>query len=197
MDDDMIADRTCLETLGRLASASSDPAFLFPVAIQSDGTEGRWGSWCGFLIAREIVEAVGVPMEELFWWAEDTEYCQWRIPKAGFARRVSEDAVVYHDAVRRGKGVPPWKYYYEARNMLYLHLHVMHRLGWYPRNLARLVGRAVVRQRSNRIPCLWAMARGLVDGAAGRLGKRYPVTPLREYVTSGSAAVRDSSFFLG
>ena len=34
--------------------------------------------------------------------------------------------------------------------MLYLHLHVMHRVGWYPRNMTKLVARAVVRERGRR-----------------------------------------------
>ena len=71
-------------------------------------------------------------MAELFWWAEDTEYCHWRIPQAGFPRRVIDDAVVHHDAIRQGSDVPAWKYYYEARNMLYFHLHVKKRVGSTP-----------------------------------------------------------------
>ena len=54
----------------------------------SDGSLGVWPSWCGFVVARQIVEAVGLPMAELFWWAEDTEYLQWRIPEAGYQQQV-------------------------------------------------------------------------------------------------------------
>jgi GT2 family glycosyltransferase len=151
-----------------------------PVSIQPDGMVGRWGSWCGFLIARQIVETVGLPREELFWWAEDTEYCHWRIPRAGFPLRFIEDAVVHHDAIRQGGDLPTWKYYYESRNMLYLHWHIMHRLGRYPKNFTRLVGRALFRQKQDRIECLMAIGRGLVDGALGRLGIRYPIVALHE-----------------
>ena len=80
----------------------------------------------------------GCPMEELFWWAEDTEYLQWRIPEAGYPRQVVDGALVDHDAIRQGDGVPLWKYYYEARNMLYVNLHVKRRIGHYPRNLSKL-----------------------------------------------------------
>jgi GT2 family glycosyltransferase len=123
-------------------------------------------------------------MEELFWWAEDTEYCHWRIPQAGFPRRISEDAIVHHDSIGREGEVPPWKYYYEARNMLYLHLHVMHRLGWFPRNIAKLFARALVREKRGRPIRMWALMRGLLDGALGRLGIRYPVVPIRERSTT-------------
>ncbi|MGP8058878.1 MAG: glycosyltransferase [Acidimicrobiales bacterium] len=180
MDDDIVADPDCLATLWDAASDDPSSAFVVPISIQPDGSVGRYGSWCGFLIARDIVEVVGLPMAELFWWAEDTEYCHWRIPQAGFPRRVIDTAVVHHDAIRQGGDVPAWKYYYEARNMLYYHLYVMHKTGRYPRNVSRLVGRALFKQRSDRARCLAAVARGLYDGFGGRLGIRYPVTPLNE-----------------
>ena len=180
MDDDIVPEPDCLATLR--AAAADDPAsaLVVPISIQPDGSVGRYGSWCGFLISREIVETVGLPMEELFWWAEDTEYCHWRIPQAGFERRVIDEAVVHHDAIRQGGDVPAWKYYYEARNMLYYHLHIMHKKGRYPKNFSRLLGRAVVRQKHEQFRCLTAIGRGLFDGAFGRLGIRYPITPLRE-----------------
>jgi GT2 family glycosyltransferase len=181
MDDDIIPDPGCLAALlvdGEMMGAST---FAFPLSIQPDGTAGRWGAWCGFLLAREIVENVGFPMAELFWWAEDTEYCQWRIPQAGFHRHIVEDALVRHDAIRQHKAVPVWKYYYESRNSLYFHFHVMHRVGRFPRNSIYLVGRAVVRQRGNRLKCLAALARGYFDGTFSRLGIRYPLEPFHEH----------------
>ena len=90
-------------------------------------------------------------MAELFWWAEDTEYLQWRIPQAGYPMRVVGDALVRHDAIRHGDGVPVWKYYYEARNMLYVHMYVKKRIGYYPRNIAKLLGRAVLREPEGRM----------------------------------------------
>ena len=116
----MLPEPKCLASLWDAASGAPTSAFVFPIAIQPDGSVGRWGSWCGFLISREIVETVGLPMEELFWWAEDTEYCEWRIPNAGFPRRIIDEAVVHHDAIRQGGDIPAWKYYYESRNMTLL-----------------------------------------------------------------------------
>jgi GT2 family glycosyltransferase len=180
MDDDIVPEPKCLATLWDAASDHPEATFAIPVSIQPDGHRGRWGSWCGFLIARDIVETVGLPMEELFWWAEDTEYCHWRIPQAGYPLRFVDDAVVHHDAIRQGGDLPAWKYYYESRNMLYLHAHIMHRLGRYPKNVTRLVGRALFRQSADRGTCLVAIGRGLFDGAFGRLGIRYPIVDLRE-----------------
>jgi rhamnopyranosyl-N-acetylglucosaminyl-diphospho-decaprenol beta-1,3/1,4-galactofuranosyltransferase len=180
MDDDIVAEPKCLANLWRAASDAPPSAFVFPISVQPDGSVGRWGSWCGFLVSREIVETVGLPMEELFWWAEDAEYCEWRIPQAGFARRVIEDAVVHHDAIRQGGDIPPWKYYYESRNMLYYHLHIMRRVGRYPKKITSLILRALLRQRKDRIKCLGAVGRGIYDGALGRLGITYQVSSLHE-----------------
>jgi GT2 family glycosyltransferase len=189
MDDDIVPEPECLATL--LMARDEDPGrtFVVPVSIQPDGAVGRWGSWCGFMLAREIVEAVGLPRAELFWWAEDTEYCHWRIPQAGFERRVIEEAVVHHDAIRQDGDVPLWKYYYEARNMLYYHLYVMHKVGRYPRNVSKLLGRAIFRPQNRRLDCWWAIARGLFDGAFGRLGIRYPVSSMRERDLSSSRSL--------
>jgi rhamnopyranosyl-N-acetylglucosaminyl-diphospho-decaprenol beta-1,3/1,4-galactofuranosyltransferase len=188
MDDDIVPEPTCLEHLWGAASDAPTSAFVFPIAIQPDDSVGRWGSWCGFLISREIVETVGLPMEALFWWAEDAEYCEWRIPRAGFPRRVIDEAVVHHDAIRQGDKIPKWKYYYESRNMLYYHLHVMHRVGRYPKKITTLFLRALLRQRKDRIGYLGAICRGLYDGAFGHLGISYPVSSLHERDLSSSAA---------
>jgi GT2 family glycosyltransferase len=187
MDDDIVPEPMCLTTLWEAASDDPASAFLFPIAIQPDDTVGRWGSWCGFLISREIVARVGLPMEALFWWAEDAEYCEWRIPEAGFPRRIIDAAVVHHDAIRQGGDIPAWKYYYESRNTVYYHLHLMHRVGRFPKKIVSLVLRALLRQKKDRIGCLGAICRGLYDGAFSRLGIRYEVSSLHERDLARSA----------
>ena len=184
MDDDIVPEPRCLATLWETVGDEPGSAFVFPVSIQPDGSVGRWGSWCGFLISRQIVETVGLPMEELFWWAEDTEYLEWRIPNAGFARHVVDEAVVHHDAIRQGVNIPTWKYYYEARNSLYYHLRIKRKVGRFPKKIAGLVFRAVLRQKRNRIRSLEAICCGLYDGAVGRLGIRYGMSSLHERVLS-------------
>ncbi len=186
LDDDMLPEPDCLERLWAVAVEDPASAFVFPTSRQPDGTLGNWPSWCGFVMSREIVERVGLPLTELFWWAEDTEYLQWRIPEAGYVRRVVDDAIVNHDAIRQGDGVPLWKYYYESRNMLYVHMHVKHRVGRYPRNVSKLFARAVLREHDGRVRRLGVMIRGLNDGARGRLGLRYPVEPMRERTAEGN-----------
>ena len=180
MDDDIVPEPECLHALWRAAEENTTLSLLVPRSLQPDGGVGTYASWCGILVDRRIVEAVGLPMEELFWWAEDTEYTHWRIPKAGFPQHLVEDAVVRHDAIRQGGDVPTWKYYYEARNMLWYHLHIMKRVGRYPRNVSMLVGRAIFKQKTHRLECFRAIGKGLYDGARGRLGLRYPIGDLNE-----------------
>jgi rhamnopyranosyl-N-acetylglucosaminyl-diphospho-decaprenol beta-1,3/1,4-galactofuranosyltransferase len=180
MDDDIVPDEECLASLWLKAAKHEEAPFVFPLAEQRDGSTGQWGSWCGFLVAKEIVAAVGVPKADLFWWAEDTEYCHWRVPKAGYPRRIAHKAHVRHDGIRQRDSVPTWKYYYETRNMIYLHLHVMHQVGWFPRNFSRLMGRAFWRERSGYVERTKAISRGVADGVRGRLGIRYPVTAMSE-----------------
>ena len=121
-------------------------------------------------------------MEALFWWAEDAEYCEWRIPRGRISRvRSSMTAVVHHDAIRQGGDIPTWKYYYESRNMLYYHLHVMHRVGRYPKKITSLglEGPSPPEERSSRMS-RERFAKGFYDGLFGRLGIRYEVSSLRE-----------------
>lgn len=153
--------------------------------------------WCGVLIPRAIVAVVGGPDAELFWWNEDTEYLQWRIPRAGFGVVRSELARV--DVSRsRSAGKPAWKYYYEARNQVYYRLHTQRlrgndrvrrhltrRVRWWraTRSVSRLAVRALVREPSHRAARFAMVMRGTRDGIAGRLGRTVPVdTPDRPIV---------------
>ncbi len=190
LDDDMAPEPDCLKRLWAVARQHPAEAFVFPKSRQPDGSLDVWPSWCGFVVSREIILAVGLPMGELFWWAEDTEYLQWRIPEAGFPRRVVDDAIVAHAAIRQGQGVPLWKYYYEARNMLYVHLYVKRRLGRYPRSVSKLLARALLRERDGRVERLGVMARGLWDGLRGNLGIRFPVEPMQERTAGGLSGRR-------
>ena len=128
----------------------------------------------------------------LFWWNEDTEYLQWRIPRAGFRVKRSELARV--DVSRsRLTGKPAWKYYYEARNQVYYRVHTQRpraprgarrvprhltrRMRWWraTRSVMRLGARAIVRESRGRRTKLAMVVRGTRDGIAGRLGITVPV----------------------
>jgi len=156
MDDDIVPEPECLPPCGG-SRRGPGPGLRRPGVDPTRRDRRPVGLVVWVHDRPEIVEKVGLPREELFWWAEDTEYCHWRIPQAGFKRRLIEEAVVHHDAIRQGGEMPTWKYYYESRNMLYYHLHIMHKVGRFPRNFSRrLVGRAVFRQSRVASAAWWS-----------------------------------------
>ena len=179
MDDDCVPEATCLAELEAERSRNDRPALIFPTWIdEPSGEVVNWPAWCGFLVARQVVADVGVPREDFFWWAEDTEYLHYRIPVAGHLVSRADEARVLHGRVRAGTSKPAWKVYYEVRNSVYYRLWVQRRRGrrFYRlgRTLLRMLGGVLLRE-DDRPRKLWLYARGVFDGLLGRLGKRVPV----------------------
>jgi len=183
LDDDIIPPPDCLAVLLEDAG-DPDCAFLIPAVRQPTGATTTYPAWHGVLLARHIVEIVGLPREDFFWWNEDTEYLMWRIPRAGYPLRFTRRVIVEHLKGRAEWGIPPWKYYYEARNVTYYRLHLRRVRGKLPRKLLMLTGRAVLRERDRRALRVVMIVRGVFDGVAGRLGRR--VDPV---LTSGLPGV--------
>jgi GT2 family glycosyltransferase len=188
IDDDCVPDPGALEA--QLAVTRDGIDVVLASMIDSDtATNTNTQGWCGVLIARKVIEQVGVPNADLFWWTEDTEYLQWRIPRAGFVVGRCHDARVIVTRSRSSSDKPPWKYYYEARNQVHYRLHTQQPgAGPAPRHLSRrvrrwralravtrLAGRALARERSRRAEKLSMVARGTLDGLRGRLGKTVEV----------------------
>lgn len=182
VDDDMIPGPGTLAHLRRAALMERDPVVVFPRVRDRYGRPFDVPAWCGVLIQRKIVEHVGVPREEYFWWVEDTEYLQWRIPRAGYRTLRVEEATVTHEAIRRGRTKPAWKFYYETRNMVHYRLNVQVPAGGSPwrcirrllRTVTRTTGRVLLRE-DDKVTKLKAIARGIIDGVSGRLGIREDV----------------------
>jgi GT2 family glycosyltransferase len=141
--------------------------------------------WCAVLLQRNVIETVGLPDAELFWWTEDTEYLQWRIPRSRFRVVRAPDAMVRVSRSRDDTEKPAWKYYYEARNQTYYRLHTQrvatprprpHHLrlrvrAWRAlRSLVRLTARVFTRESRDRGAKLAMIGRGTWDGVRGRLG---------------------------
>ena len=179
MDDDCVPEARCLEHLveGHAASAVDVPVFPYWI----DGRSGRGGfitAWCGFLISRQLVTRFGMPRADFVWWAEDTEYLQWRVHCAGLEPAHARSAVVLHDRVRDTATKPVWKVYYEVRNTVYFRLYVQRkpfrRFRWLSRSLVKLMGQIVLRE-DRKLERLGAYGRGVFDGLTGRLGIRMPL----------------------
>jgi len=171
LDDDIVAPPSSLDTLLE-DCALRGSAFVIPSVRHPGGQVTTYPGWTGVLIGREAVVAAGLPRGDFFWWTEDAEYLMWRIPAAGWPLRFCERVVVEHRKGRGGLGTPPWKYYYEVRNSLYFHLYLRRGRGRWPRKMALIAGRLVLRERQDRGACAQLALRGAVDGVLGRMGKR-------------------------
>lgn len=171
IDDDVVLARGCLEDL--LVDAARVPgAVIFPERLPRGRAHGV--GWHGVLIPAEVVQAVGVPRADLFWWIEDTEYFIYRVRDlAGFRLYFSARAQVHHNAYRPRRGYPGWKLYYETRNTMYYRFHLRRGFLKRARSVLRFVARAMlVFMREERGPAkAWMMIRGFRDGVLGSLGK--------------------------
>lgn len=176
-DDDCIPEPACLAELLAEAARHRGPAVVFPLQADRGGAVQNYPAWFGVLLPREVIRTVGVPLRALFWWTEDTEYLQWRIPRAGFPVLRAPQARVVHHGVRQTARKPAWKYYYETRNSVYYRLHVQrcrraHKLAPY---FVRTILRVLVRE-DQRGRKLTLVGLGACHGVVGRLGKSIPVT---------------------
>lgn len=172
LDDDISAPPDSLALLLEEYQRMGNRGCLIPSVRTPSGLITNYPGWVGVLLAREVVESAGLPRADFFWWAEDFEYLMLRIPASGHEMRVTDQVVVDHQWGRRQWGNPPWKYYYETRNSVYLHLYIKHGRGRWPRKLAGLTTRAVLRENEGRVLKLRMIGRGVIDGVCRRLGRR-------------------------
>lgn len=171
MDDDSYPDATALEILLDASAAHRPGQALFPSAVyEATGVAMNYPGWSGVLLDRLAVRLGGLPMAELFWWAEDTEYLQFRLPHKGVIMVRVPQARVLYDLIRRVGGRPAWKYYYETRNMIWLRLGPQRGAeAWkLPRTLVKLLGSAAL--SDSRGEKLRMYAKGFAHGVIGRLG---------------------------
>lgn len=173
MDDDCYPDATALQLLVEAAAVTRPGTVLFPSAVyEATGVAMNYPGWSGVLIDRLAVRLAGLPRAEMFWWAEDTEYLQFRLPRKGVKVVRVDEARVLYDLIRRVGGRPAWKYYYEVRNMLWFRLAVQRGSeAWkLPRTLVGLLGSAM--SSEGRGEKLRLYAKGVGHGLLGRLGSQ-------------------------
>lgn len=179
MDDDCYPEPTSLGLVLDGAAGVRRGSVVFPSAVyESTGVAMNYPGWSGVLIDRLAVRLAGLPRAELFWWAEDTEYLQFRLPHKGVTVVRVPEARVLYDLIRRVGGRPAWKYYYEVRNMLWFRLQIQRgaEVWKLPRTLVGLLGSAILSD-SGRGEKVRLYAKGVAHGLLGRLGK--PVSPPR------------------
>jgi len=175
--DDIFPEPDCLRNLVAAVQRCPDPTIALGTVKESRGTF-RYPAWTGTLVSRQVIDLMGLPLPDLFWWAEDTEYLQDRPARFGVHVVYPDDCIVYHAEERRSKAWPVWKYYYVSRNTLFIRAH-------YPgktldcrtaRKIARvyvgLLGRIVVYNTPALLPSSRALVRGTVDGIKGDISPR-------------------------
>lgn len=173
MDDDCYPEPTALGIVLDAAGGVRPGSVVFPSAVyEATGVAMNYPGWSGVLIDRLAVRLAGLPRAEMFWWAEDTEYLQFRLPHKGVIVVRAPEARVLYDLIRRVGGRPAWKYYYEVRNMIWFRMSIQRGSeAWkLPRTLVGLLGSALT--SDGRVEKTKMYAKGIAHGVMGRLGNQ-------------------------
>ena len=179
MDDDSYPDADALAHLLDVSGRTQPGHVIYPRAVNdATGETSSYPGWGhGPYLDRQAVDLGGLPHADLFWWIEDTEYLQHRLPRVGVVSVRAEEAVHHFDQPRRAGSKPPWKYYYEARNSVWYRVYIQRtgfrRIRKLARTLARLAASSMVNEQ--RGPATVMLVRGTWDGLRGHLG--VTVTP--------------------
>jgi rhamnopyranosyl-N-acetylglucosaminyl-diphospho-decaprenol beta-1,3/1,4-galactofuranosyltransferase len=177
MDDDVVVNSDCLP---HLLDYIDKHEFVFPKVLKNSGEEVVSFGWWGILLTRSLVEKAGLPLKDYFYWSEDTEYLQNRIPRThGVEPFRCHEAIVHHMHHRTNKH-PSWYYYYVVRNTLHYRTRVVKYTG--PRVARTLV--MYVKYTANilfieerKLWKLYLLIYGTYHGVVGKLGKN--VDPLK------------------
>ena len=143
-----------------------------PVDTARSPTDVDYATGCAMLIDPAVIRTVGAFDARLFAYCEDVDF-SLRARRAGFRVLVVPAALVHHGTTytdaRRAQRV-----YYSVRNLLTVmrtHARWYHWIGFVPAFAVQWVGFFVLLAcRHRQWSVAWAVGRGLLDGARGRLG---------------------------
>ncbi len=171
MDDDVIPDKNCL---AELVKCTKESPYVFSKVFKPNGEEVKSFGWWGILISKTVVENVGLPLKELFYWAEDTEYLQNRIMREfKIIPYRCEHGSVQH-LHNRSSTRPFWYYYYTIRNTLFYRTRI------FPlnrRGRKRLVYvffgsfYRIIFKEPNKLKKIYMIFLGTYHGLSGKIGK--------------------------
>lgn len=169
MDDDVFAEKDCLEAM---LADSREKTIVYP--LTKDGQEQivTYPAWTGVLLNAADVAQAGYPIEALFWWQEDTEYLQIRLPREYGVKSVfSQTGKVTHLMIRK-ENKPAWQYYYQIRNSIYVRLYIR-KVNYYKifKNII-LVGSKIVLHENQKTRKLYYFFLGIIHGFFKVLGKK-------------------------
>jgi GT2 family glycosyltransferase len=171
MDDDVVAGDDCLK---ELLKHTDDHEYLFPRVVKGTGEEVVSFGWWGVLLSRALVLKAGLPITDLFFWTEDTEYLQNRLIRVHKTSPYRcKTAVVSHLHLRKKK-YPSWYYYYAIRNTLYYRGYIV---GYNWRRFIRTIYLyihsfvMILLKEDNKLKKLKLVFYGTYHGLTGRIGK--------------------------
>jgi rhamnopyranosyl-N-acetylglucosaminyl-diphospho-decaprenol beta-1,3/1,4-galactofuranosyltransferase len=172
MDDDFFPSKTCL---GELVKHSDHNSIVFPYVREKDFAFRNQPGWWGVLIPLEVIERVGYPRKDLFFWAEDTDYLQHRIRDVHkIPNKWISSAKGVHFTKRVKNHRPPWRYYYEIRNTIILRLYIRkstpQRLFKLTKSWILLFGSIILNETNKREKIKWFMI-GTYHGILKKTGK--------------------------
>lgn len=141
--------------------------------VRQEGGGGRF-TFNGVLLPVAMVREVGYPRSDFFVGLEDREFAA-RVRQAGGRIIRVEDARVSHVRPQHGSLSSPTRWYYSARNQVFMDRHLMNTR--FARTLAvsRLllaVGVILATVKGDRWRYIRARAQAVWDGERGRMGRR-------------------------
>lgn len=180
IDDEVVLEPEVLERMmARVALPRRTADILLPAEFDPQTGRSRvHQAWYGPLIHRDVVAAVGLPLEEFFFWAADSEFFGRARRSGKFTIIRAPDIVVTHDKrnpdVLEAKRAPS-RLYYQTRNTIYVRRHIQHSPYKTLRSLVRVaLGRAakvIFSREPRKLQKTVMIFRGALDGLRGRLGK--------------------------
>ncbi len=144
--------------------------------------------FCGFFISRSVVEKVGLPMKELFIYADDSEYSRRINLKYKIKMFYVRESIIYHPDIKLRQinflwkkisiiDSPPWKCYYNIRNHLYLLKQYNNWLKFYffiiPKQFFFLIIRLLFLDKDQKLKRFYFYFFGIFDSLLNRFGKRF------------------------
>ena len=171
MDDDIVAEPGCLKALLNHAAAHE---YLYPSVITSTGKKVVSFGWWGVFLSLDLVRTVGLPLRELFYWAEDSEYLQYRISWKHRVMPFRVDAAVVTHLHNRSSRRPSWYYYYTCRNTIFYRLYRTGITKYGVKVVAGIIPYLVyniVLRENRKLFKLKLVLLGLWHGLRGKLGK--------------------------
>jgi rhamnopyranosyl-N-acetylglucosaminyl-diphospho-decaprenol beta-1,3/1,4-galactofuranosyltransferase len=151
---------------------------------EQDYFEMDTASFVGLLISHKAIEQIGLPLEEMFIFFDDTEY-SLRIRERGIMATVPASKIVHGHQTESPRNMPQrqlfkWEWYYEPRNRIYTYRkYGKQRLRYFLRESGATLRHAggILIFGTAKCYSMKGLLCGTLDGMRGKLGKNYHFLP--------------------